>query len=51
MKLTINGKACEVTATTLSRLLADLEFEGDWLATAVNSEVVPAAARADCHLC
>ncbi|MGX9181954.1 sulfur carrier protein ThiS [Mesorhizobium sp. BHbdii] len=50
MKLTINGKACEVTATTLSQLLADLEFEGDWLATALNSEVVPARERDRCRL-
>lgn len=50
MKLTINGEVCEVTATTLSQLLADLEFEGDWLATALNSEVVPARERDRCRL-
>ncbi|TIU17393.1 MAG: sulfur carrier protein ThiS [Mesorhizobium sp.] len=50
MKLTINGEVCEVTATTLSQLLAELEFEGDWLATALNSEVVPARERDRCRL-
>lgn len=50
MKLTVNGEACEVTATTLSQLLAELEFEGDWFATALNSEVVPARERDHCRL-
>jgi sulfur carrier protein len=35
-----------VTAQSLGEVLAELEFTGDWLATAVNSQLVPAAERA-----
>ncbi|TGQ77221.1 MULTISPECIES: sulfur carrier protein ThiS [unclassified Mesorhizobium] len=46
MKLTVNGEAREVaTATTLAELLAALDYEGDWLATAVNSDLVHKASR------
>lgn len=45
MKLTINGEDREVSAETLGKLLAELDYEGAWLATAVNSEVVRAADR------
>jgi sulfur carrier protein len=50
MKLTVNGEAREVSAGTLAALLAELDYEGNWLATAVNSEVVRAAERAECRL-
>lgn len=46
MKLTINGEEHEVQADTLAELLQRLEFEGDWLATAVNGELVQKAERA-----
>ncbi len=45
MRLTINGEDREVSAATLGALLAELDYEGNWLATAVNSEVVRAADR------
>lgn len=45
MKLTVNGEAHEVAATTLAELLAALDYEGDWLATAVNSDLVAKANR------
>lgn len=50
MKLTINGEAREVAAATLATLLAELDYEGSWLATALNGEVVPARERDGCPL-
>lgn len=50
MKLTINGETHEVTAGTLAALLAELDYEGGWLATALNGEVVPAQERHRCAL-
>lgn len=40
MKLTVNGETCSLDADTLSDLLYLLEYEGDWLATAVNGDLV-----------
>ncbi|QKK27106.1 sulfur carrier protein ThiS [Rhizobium hidalgonense] len=40
MQLIINGEAQTIAATTLSQLLTALGYEGDWLATAVNGELV-----------
>ncbi|TJW56162.1 MAG: sulfur carrier protein ThiS, partial [Mesorhizobium sp.] len=45
MKLMVNGEAREIAATTLAELLAALDYEGDWLATAVNSDLVHKANR------
>jgi len=50
MRLTVNGEAHEVAATTLAELLAALDFEGDWLATAVNSDLVHKARRPEFQL-
>ncbi|ESY85907.1 sulfur carrier protein ThiS [Mesorhizobium sp. LNHC220B00] len=50
MKLMVNGEAHEVAATTLAGLLAALDYEGDWLATAVNSDLVHKANRAEFRL-
>ncbi|MFT4182010.1 MAG: sulfur carrier protein ThiS [Rhizobium sp.] len=47
MKLIVNGEPQSVVATTLSDLLAALDYEGDWLATAVNGELVHRDDRAD----
>lgn len=47
MKLIVNGQAHDVTAQFLDALLVELEFEGEWLATAVNSELVRATERRD----
>ncbi|NTJ62812.1 sulfur carrier protein ThiS [Agrobacterium rhizogenes] len=47
MRLIINGEAQIVEATTLSQLLAALEYEGEWLATAVNGELVHSDERND----
>ncbi|WP_049732727.1 sulfur carrier protein ThiS [Rhizobium ecuadorense] len=40
MQLIINGEVQTIAATTLLQLLAALDYEGDWLATAVNGELV-----------
>jgi sulfur carrier protein len=45
MKLIVNGQAHEVVIASLAELLAFLDYEGDWLATAVNGNVVPATKR------
>jgi len=50
MKLTVNGENHEVAAGTLAALLAELDYEGGWLATALNGEVVPARERDACAL-
>jgi sulfur carrier protein len=41
MKLTINGEERDIAVETLAALLSALDYEGDWLATAVNGELVP----------
>jgi len=50
MKLTVNGEEQAVSATTLAALLVELDYEPDFLATALNGELVPAIARAECAL-
>lgn len=45
MKLIVNGEETHVQASTLSALLNELNFSGDWLATAVDSELVAAEER------
>ncbi|MGX9181461.1 sulfur carrier protein ThiS [Mesorhizobium sp. BHbdii] len=50
MKLIVNGEALESDATTLAALLVALDYEGIWLATAVNSDLVHKANRAEFRL-
>ncbi|MFD1746357.1 sulfur carrier protein ThiS [Rhizobium helianthi] len=40
MKLIVNGETHDLAIATLGELLAALEYEGEWLATAVNAELV-----------
>ena len=40
MTFIVNGEEQEVAAATLADLLCALDYEGDWLATAVNGELV-----------
>ncbi len=40
MTFIINGEEQEVAAATLADLLTALDYDGDWLATAVNGELV-----------
>ncbi|EKF61180.1 MAG: sulfur carrier protein ThiS [Agrobacterium albertimagni] len=46
MKLIVNGDALELEAASLADLLLKLDYEGDWLATAVNGELVHREERA-----
>jgi sulfur carrier protein len=50
MKLIVNGEPHDVSAQSLDVLLTELEFEGEWLATALNGELVRASDRQDCPL-
>lgn len=50
MKLTVNGKVHKVSAATLAALLSELDYEGGWLATAHNGELVRASQRPKCRL-
>ncbi|MEL6093194.1 sulfur carrier protein ThiS [Bartonella schoenbuchensis] len=45
MQIFVNGQMLQTEITYLNLLLEELGYEGNWLATAVNSEVVPADAR------
>lgn len=47
MRLIINGEAQTIEAATLSQLLVLLDYENDWLATAVNGELVHREDRND----
>ncbi|CAN7594492.1 sulfur carrier protein ThiS [Pararhizobium sp. LjRoot235] len=46
MKLTVNGEDHQTDISVLSELLVALDYEGDWLATAVNGELVHREDRA-----
>ncbi|RUX52599.1 MULTISPECIES: sulfur carrier protein ThiS [unclassified Mesorhizobium] len=50
MKLIINNQNRDVAAETLAALMTELDYEGGWLATALNGEVVPAKERDRCRL-
>ena len=40
MKVIVNGEALVSASTNLADLLQELEYEGEWLATAVNAELI-----------
>ncbi|MBW8299238.1 MAG: sulfur carrier protein ThiS [Hydrogenophaga sp.] len=50
MTYIVNGETVESAAATLADLLAALEYEGEWLATAVNGELVHRDDRDACRL-
>ncbi len=50
MNLIVNGETQVLDTATLADLLQVLEYEGDWLATAVNGDLVHREDRADTHL-
>ena len=50
MQLFVNGEEKNVGAETLSALLNELDYEDDWLATAVNAELVSESEREDFKL-
>ena len=47
MRVLVNGEAHDVSGPSLGALLVALDYEGEWLATAVNGELVHAEDRAD----
>ncbi|MDR6759307.1 sulfur carrier protein [Mycoplana sp. BE70] len=47
MTFIVNGYEQDISASTLAELLVALEYEGDWLATAVNGELVHREDRSD----
>ena len=40
MKVIVNGESLEAQAVTLADLLVELGYESDWIATAINGELV-----------
>ncbi|MCM2292753.1 sulfur carrier protein ThiS [Allorhizobium sp. BGMRC 0089] len=50
MRVIVNGEAQTCPAQTLAELLKALDYEGDFLATAVNGDLVHREERADCLL-
>ncbi|TKT45182.1 sulfur carrier protein ThiS [Rhizobium sp. LC145] len=40
MRVLINGEQRDCRSSTLADLLHELEYEGEWLATAVNGDLV-----------
>ena len=46
----VNGEERAASAKTLADLLIELGMEGDWLATAMDGELVAAEARQACSL-
>lgn len=50
MKLVVNGESQDVDADTLAALMKMLDYQGSWLATALNGDVVPARERDRCVL-
>lgn len=46
MTVIVNGEEQEIAAATLADLLSALDHDGDWLATAVNGELVHREDRA-----
>lgn len=45
MKVSVNDEPIETSVTYLSDLLDELDYKGEWLATAVNAELVTAEER------
>ncbi|KQO73694.1 sulfur carrier protein ThiS [Rhizobium sp. Leaf262] len=50
MRIHVNGEEHDLATATLSELLSLLDYEGDWLATAVNGDLVHAEDRCDFRL-
>jgi sulfur carrier protein len=50
MQIRVNGKELDVAATTLAALLAELDYEGRTVATAVNQAFVRVTDRAETRI-
>ncbi|WP_336276309.1 sulfur carrier protein ThiS [Bartonella sp. CB178] len=44
MQVFVNGENIRTEVTYLNSLLKELGYEGDWLAIAINAEVIPVVA-------
>jgi sulfur carrier protein len=51
MRLIVNGENHDLDATTLTEIMTLLDYEGGWLATAVNGELVHREDRTGHRLC
>jgi sulfur carrier protein len=50
MRVTVNGEARDIAATSVDALLSELDYEGTHFAIAVNYDVVPKRAWAETAL-
>ena len=50
MRVTVNGEARDIAATSVDALLRELDYEGTHFAIAVNYDVVPKRAWAETAL-
>lgn len=50
MKVSVNDEPIETAVIHLSDLLDELDYKGEWLATAVNAELVTAEERGSYQL-
>jgi len=50
MMLIVNGETLEAQSSNLAALLAELGYEGEWIATAINGEVVASRQRQETAL-
>jgi sulfur carrier protein len=50
MRVTVNGEARDIAATSVDALLRELDYEGTHFAIAVNYDVVPKRAWAETQL-
>ena len=50
MRLIVNGEDHHLDASTLTEVMTLLDYEGGWLATAVNGELVHREDRSDFRL-
>jgi|APAra7269097559_1048567.scaffolds.fasta_scaffold51297_2 sulfur carrier protein len=50
MQVVVNGERRQASVDTLAALMTELGYIGNWLATALNGEVVPATERQNCRL-
>ncbi|RCL01838.1 MAG: sulfur carrier protein [Candidatus Tokpelaia sp. JSC188] len=51
MHVYVNGREQEIRACFLAELLTELGFQGDWLAIAINDEVITAVERESYKIC
>ncbi|BAM87913.1 thiamine biosynthesis protein ThiS [Bradyrhizobium oligotrophicum S58] len=50
MRVTVNGEARDIAATSVAALLAELDYEGTHFAIALNYDVVPKSRWAEATL-